>query len=865
MAYIDYSTFTEQDPSNYWSQTATRNTFTGLEISTNNYVYKDYGVGYFQNFDYWFDCRLTASNSHSLALTGIFRTSNTLGAYGGNNIAVAFAYSSGNKLYLHNFGLSVGDYSSAISLDTTYYCAITRIDTTVTLKIYTSASDRSSDINLFDTLTITSDTTAYRYLYGGFSRYGGSWGYTMSGYVENLKSTRLILTKEETVTLSDEIALQLSLEPLEFVEILNVVDSIKVSPDQQTDGDSLSVSDTFSFLATVKKNIENAINTAKEVLSDGLNIFHTFIGYTDDVSNKMNMKRQDIDDVDNDFRMIADFQKPSSAGFLSLGKEYIKIYINSVEQTDINIDSITVTQSLNSPHTATFMLGRPYDSTSKPGFEEIVEIKYHIWTLFKGYVTAISPGNVPDSIQINCQDEYWKQNRTKKYFNVGHKPQDNTELYYSYISTALSSQFAWSPGVGGFVPQVINCFGTGSSDCISQLIESSGNNAWFYHVDKSTGVVTRKLWTAGNGATINLERQAIGKNISLYQVIKMKFVETIDNLVNRYRVKMGDSVVRVFNDTGGSKEYANYRFEYSRGSAVPNWNKDYEVLAKDNDNAWLPVAEQGTGVFDHPESLNEKYGDVFVKYSLPDLDSNYEKWTDVFAPVVTILVPFHTSLGTDPGEWQLNSVGDNEDGHLESGFTIDYDNRKLIFNEPIYLKKLDENGEIEEIRAPLVHLQLWKKKYYSETDNPNDDPEDENDITNPMIFLTPKMGTYPITITENLDLTSFSIQIGGWYRDANDDLIQVPSWNDTAFALDFANWQLSKTCDIKTTGTVEVTIDTMCFYDINLSHRIMIDGAIDESLNIQSISYNIGSWTASLTLENGRYYKRTVSLPSHGE
>ncbi|GAG12174.1 unnamed protein product, partial [marine sediment metagenome] len=120
------------------------------------------------------------------------------------------------------------------------------------------------------------------------------------------------------------------------------------------------------------------------------------------------------------------------------------------------------------------------------------------------------------------------------------------------------------------------------------------------------------------------------------------------------------------------------------------------------------------------------------------------------------------------------------------------------------------------------------------------------------------------------ELSGLGIQIGGWYisgRDDEDNPIwtYVPSWNDTAFATDYANWQLSKNCDKKINGSIDLTIDAVQFYDITLDKRIMIEGIIENPLNIIGITYNIGSWIASVQLENGRYYKRSTSIQSRGE
>jgi hypothetical protein len=122
------------------------------------------------------------------------------------------------------------------------------------------------------------------------------------------------------------------------------------------------------------------------------------------------------------------------------------------------------------------------------------------------------------------------------------------------------------------------------------------------------------------------------------------------------------------------------------------------------------------------------------------------------------------------------------------------------------------------------------------------------------------MGTYADTIIKDLNLSNLSIQVGGM---RGTDFI--PSWDDTAFATDKANWELSKNCDKKIRGTIEITLDAMCYYNIDLTKRIYIAGITDEPMNITGISYNMSNFTVNLTLENKRYYNRTVSFQSHGE
>jgi len=719
---------------------------------------------------------------------------------------------------------------------------------------------------------LVTNSTAYRYYAFKFVDNRGDVSFLGIRRVElQIEESIPTYEGEDTLTLSDVIELNVSLEKIELSDTLNLSDNLKFSAEQQESSDTTDLSDEIS-LSIAKSNEDTltlsddlevllskdlddtltlsdeiTVATIEEASSNIYNKFGMVNGVLLDVDNKIGFIGRNLSDINNKVGFLKSWQVAGDAGFQSLGKTYIKVYIDSVEQTDVDIDSITISKILNGSHSANFILGRPYDN-NKPSQESVVEIKYHTWTLYKGYITQITPTNNPDSIKIICQDEYWKQNKTKQYFYIGHKPTDNQELYYNHISEGLSV-CGVNFGIGGFIPQPINCFGTGTSECISNLVTNSGNYAWYYDVDGS-----KKLWTSGQGDIINLEKQEIGKNLGLYQVLRHSFKESIENIVNKFRVQMGDKVIRRFNNSGGTKEYTGHEYEYFYGGASSAWDSTYERLAQNSDD--------GHGVFHHPVSQNDLYEDVFTKYYLPTLNSTLESWTDRFPPLVKLMIPF--------GFWKC-SFGDFKwyDGskRITEGFTIDYESGTLTFNEPVYIFQTNENGEMTSIRKPTITLQLWKEKYYSNTETPSDNPA--TDISNPLMFFTDKMGDYPETIMENLDLGGLSIQVGSWYiaeqTDEQTTWRLVPSWNDTLFATDYANWQLSKNCDKKVNGSIDLTIDTIQFYDITLDKRIMIDGIIENPLNIIGITYNIGNWRASVQLENGRYYNRTSSIQSRGE
>jgi len=604
--------------------------------------------------------------------------------------------------------------------------------------------------------------------------------------------------------------------------------------------DTENLSNKISTTALILKDINNKINTVTRVISDAVNLIYSSLGIISDAENDVRTLAETSNNFNNDIRFLADYQVPGDAGFVSLGKEYIKVYIASVEQTDITVDSISINKVLNGEHTASFELATPYDNT-RPDMEALVEIKYNDYLLYKGYITEITPASTPENILITCKNKYWKQNRNKSYFFVGHKPRDNKELYYPKISEALSTEFSLDFGIGNFVPQTMSVFGTKESDALTNLITNCGNYAWYYDVNEN-----KKLWTAGQGSIINLERQVIGTNFGLFQVISHTIKENISSIVNKLRVQMGDKVIRRFNDTGGNKQYTSYVYEYFNLQALPDWDATYEVLAKDSGT--------GHGVDYPPDDADGKelYKDVFKKYKVLFLDKELSSWTDIYPPEVHLLIPF--SLFWTPSF---------KEGIMKDGFSFDYDTGKLVFSEKMYLRELDEHGQEERIRAPQIDLKLWKKRYYSNTENESDDPE--TDISNPLMFFTDKVGSYSETILDDLTLSNFSIQAGGSYRDSDGNRVIVPSWNDTQFATDYSYWQLSNSAYKEISGSIEVTLDTIVTYGINLSNRINIDGVTEGALNIISLAYNMSNFTVSIQVEDKHYYKRATSVPSHGE
>jgi len=902
MEIVNLTTFTEVDPNNVWSQTISRNTATGLETYNNSYVYKDYGAGYFEDYEIWFDVRMDTSSDTS-SLMGVFKLNNQASAGLSGQLVYLSDIGSGNIWIVARSNNQTSTYIGTI--DTVYYLKIYRIVDRMYVKIYSSEEDRINDTDCLDTLDpgiSGADDTAWRYLHCGFGITAGAGSKFATGYSENfIIQPALIQSSEETLSLSDtiqfrfivEIEEQLGLSDKIIVnrreeyldEILNLNDELetnisleKSQPDitlsltdeviagyvemKDLDNDFRSViqeiedidnkiniasqviddvDNKFNTVKTELIDIIQKLNTAKLELNDMNMAFHMAYDNLSDVDNKFNMRAQSINDVTNDFRMRLPWQVAGDLGIQSLGKKYLKIYFDNVEITDINIDTIKILKTTGSAHTITFDLERAYDA-NRPNLEATVLIKYKDIVIYKGYITFIAPTDTPEKIQINCKDKYWLDNRNKVWFDIGHSASDNSELYYRTMSEGLAS-VGVNFGIGNFIPQSTSLFGTGRSNAISAMVQNCGNFDWYYDEEEN-----KKLWTANGGSIINLEPQKLGENLELYQVLSHDITESAENVVNKLRVQMGDQIIRHPGSQGEVREYTSRIIGVSRVRAIPMWDSGQEIFSRRGQY-------EGKGFDYHPTS--SAYADVFKKYRI--VNPTLESWTDYLPPEVEITRPFGAGVS-------IPSVKGG-DGVLSEGFSIDFKEGILTLNDPLYYYTKDADGHMDKLYAPCVTVLIYRQTWITRTETDADNPE--IDISNDLMFFTDKVGDYPTTILDTLNLTGLSIQGGIVSRklSSTGDFIYVstPTWNDTNFAKDMAYWKLSETADKKVSGTIKITLDACIFYGIELNKRIMVDGILDSPLNITSLTYNMNDFTVDIDVENFRYFKRTVSIPSHGE
>jgi len=183
----DFTVYTEVDGSAVLTVTASKITGADLDRDINAYIYKDFGTDHFDAIEINFEVCMesTSVNTAVAVLPGL--TVGTVGpnsTWGSGDVAVTLEKAATSLLQLWR-GYSAALDTYAISLDTLYYCTLSRASgaDTITLKIYSDAAR----ITLLDTLSVSGfGTSKYRYLYGICGLNDALDGRNFDGYIQNL-------------------------------------------------------------------------------------------------------------------------------------------------------------------------------------------------------------------------------------------------------------------------------------------------------------------------------------------------------------------------------------------------------------------------------------------------------------------------------------------------------------------------------------------------------------------------------------------------------------------------------------------------------------------------------------------------------
>jgi len=180
----DFTTYTEQDEGADLTVTSTRVTGTSMETNGDKfYVQKDFGASHFTDFSHLLTVTQTADSTDSL--WGVWAMGNVSGDLEDLNVngtGLQLFYLDNDQLGIYDISTDSYDESTGLSNSTVYYLTISRSGTTFTCQIYSN----SGRTTLVDTISITSVSTAFRYLKVVAGLDIAGVGKTASGYVENL-------------------------------------------------------------------------------------------------------------------------------------------------------------------------------------------------------------------------------------------------------------------------------------------------------------------------------------------------------------------------------------------------------------------------------------------------------------------------------------------------------------------------------------------------------------------------------------------------------------------------------------------------------------------------------------------------------
>ncbi|KKM97599.1 hypothetical protein LCGC14_1166410 [marine sediment metagenome] len=501
--------------------------------------------------------------------------------------------------------------------------------------------------------------------------------------------------------------------------------------------------------------------------------------------------------------------------FIPLGKSYFTVKIDNVDITsslNLNLDSLRWRYVLNAPSDTEFILGIPYDSGDKPSLDETVEILFNDNRKFYGYITSITKSVEPEGISIHAEGEYYKINDDVENFYIGRKSDESiTETYYTTYKQALSALGA-DFDIGDFVPLNESFINVNKANAISNIVSNCGTFAWYILPNG-----TKKLWKGDKGSIITLEKQSLDTNLGLFQVINHNITEEKDitTKADKIKVIMGDDI----------------KVGYDSSSRDVRLYIDFQIKPAEDENIYSRNYKETIGWRDTRENQTDE----------DSIELVYDGWR--------IVVPAGFNAGfplteKSPGVIAYanhNTADENIKGIGQAYFFL---NKGGIYpegrKEHIFYVGTGDNIKT----LDLSHLNRQLGVNY----------EKITDIF-PYSFQSTSQLNSPISIFDGNAGVPFVT-----FKKVN---TIIPSWDDTAYATDIANWELEKHKDNKIVGSLNVTIDCAEFYGLELNRRIECSGIIDSPVNIKSIEYDVGNYLVTINVESENYFKRTVSIPIH--
>ena len=187
MANENFTTYTEVDAGGKLTVAAAKITAVNMLRNEDCYVYKDFGVNFFDALDIDFEIFCSGlAGGDGLGGPGLtVATINDGTVWGAGDVRVEF-YTYTTVIRLIRGAYVVFDASVGLSYSTLYYCTLSRAagGDTITCTIYSNAARTT----VVDTLSVGGfGTSKYRYLYGIVSLNSGDIS-RWDGYVQNMNT-----------------------------------------------------------------------------------------------------------------------------------------------------------------------------------------------------------------------------------------------------------------------------------------------------------------------------------------------------------------------------------------------------------------------------------------------------------------------------------------------------------------------------------------------------------------------------------------------------------------------------------------------------------------------------------------------------
>jgi hypothetical protein len=256
MAIEDFSTYTETDPNSKIAVTSSKIDVSAIDRGDNAYVYDDKGSNFFDgDFEFLFEGYIdsaTTNGYHAMACA-LANVNNKVSTDTNDDQGIRMYREGSASRFLvqeqdgsNGYQTSTGD----LSLDTLYYLTLERdeaVGTYGTLYLYTYSDSDRTTLEGSASVALHSSKKDFRYIYGWTNRGDGS-GSPWTGYVQDLDlqgSVAYTSTVADGLSLGDVLA--------------HTFDATI------TQADSVSLSDSSSFVSTFAKAITEAFTLSDSI------------------------------------------------------------------------------------------------------------------------------------------------------------------------------------------------------------------------------------------------------------------------------------------------------------------------------------------------------------------------------------------------------------------------------------------------------------------------------------------------------------------------------------------------------------------------------------------------------------------------